>query len=114
VTNCSLQTEETSETLDFDFTGANVLNRLIMQADCLKEAFSELDMSSEVVEMHLSPSPPHFRLTTCGYSGTTQVGGCGSWDAWDPERFFVCKTRMGSFSMCSQTSLERPSEEGTV
>ncbi len=73
LTDCRLSTLEAEETLDFDFVSANVVAKLIMAAECLREAFSELDMTSEVVEVSLTPHPPHFRLTTFGYAGTTQV-----------------------------------------
>lgn len=73
LTDCSIQTLEADETLDFDFTSANVVNKLIMQSECLKEAFAELDMSSDVLEIQLSPQPPYFRLSTFGDAGTTLV-----------------------------------------
>ena len=73
LTDCSIQTRDADETLDFDFTSANVVNKIIMRAECLREAFAELDMSSDVLEILLSPSSPYFRLTTFGYAGTTQV-----------------------------------------
>ena len=44
-----------------------------MSAECLKEVFAELDMSSEALEILLSPSFPYCRLSTSGYAGTTQV-----------------------------------------
>ena len=74
LTDCSLTTQEAEETLDFDFVSANVVCKLIMAAEGLRETFSELDMTSETVEVLMSPDPPHFRLTTFGYAGTTQVG----------------------------------------
>ena len=73
LTDCSIQTRDADETLDFDFTSANVVNKIIMRAECLREAFAELDMSSDVLEILLSPSSPYFRLTTFGYAGITQV-----------------------------------------
>lgn len=73
LTDCRLSTLDAEETLDFDFVSVNVVAKLIMAAEGLREAFSELDMTSEVVEVTLTPDPPHFRLTTFGYAGTTQV-----------------------------------------
>ncbi|XP_064392119.1 LOW QUALITY PROTEIN: cell cycle checkpoint protein RAD1-like [Halichondria panicea] len=77
LTDCQLTTQDAEETLDFDFVSANVVAKLIMAAECLREAFSELDMTSEVVEVMMTPDPPHFRphfrLTTFGYAGTTQI-----------------------------------------
>lgn len=73
LTDCKIQTQDAEETLDFDFTSANVVNKIIMQATCLSEAFAELDTSSDVLEMHTSDSTPFFRLSTFGYAGTTQI-----------------------------------------
>lgn len=75
LTDCKIQTQDAEETLDFDFTSANVVNKIIMQAMCLSEAFAELDTSSDVLEMHTSDSTPFFRLSTFGYAGTTQASG---------------------------------------
>lgn len=71
LTDCSIQTQEPDETLDFDFSGADVLNKIIMKSECLKEAFSELDMTSEVLQILMSPDNPYFRLSTFGYAGST-------------------------------------------
>lgn len=73
LTDCSIQTQDAEETLEFDFTSASVVDKIIMHAECLREAFAELDMSSDVLEIQMSPSAPYFRLTTFGYAGTTQV-----------------------------------------
>ena len=75
ITDCNVYTQDADATLDFDFTSAKVVDKVIMQAECLREAFAELDMSSDVLEIQLSPTAPYFRLTTFGYAGTTQVRG---------------------------------------
>lgn len=49
------------------------LQFICLQSECLKEVFSELDTSSEVLEMLISPEAPYFRLSTFGNSGSTQV-----------------------------------------
>ena len=43
------------------------------QSECLKEAFSELDMTSEVLEIFLSPDKPYLRLSTFGNAGSAHV-----------------------------------------
>lgn len=73
LTDCSIQTQDADEILDFDFCTANVVNKVIMNAECLKEVFAELDMSSDTLEILLSSSLPYCRLSTSGYAGTTQV-----------------------------------------
>ncbi|XP_063963632.1 cell cycle checkpoint protein RAD1-like [Lytechinus pictus] len=70
VTDCSIKTLEPDEMLDFNFCSANVVNKIIMKSDCLKDAFQELDMTSEVIEILLSPDKPFFRLSTFGHAGS--------------------------------------------
>ncbi|XP_038059027.1 cell cycle checkpoint protein RAD1-like [Patiria miniata] len=70
VTDCSIKTLEPEETLDFNFCGANVINKIIMKSECLKDAFQELDMTSEVLEILMSPDKPYFRLSTFGNAGS--------------------------------------------
>lgn len=45
----------------------------MLQSECLKEAFSELDMTSEVLQILMSPDNPYFRLSTFGHAGSTHV-----------------------------------------
>jgi len=73
VTNCSLKTLEAEELAHFNFRGAQISNKIIMEAEYLKDAFNELDWSSTEVTLLISPDPPHFRLTTSGPSGSCQV-----------------------------------------
>ncbi|XP_039262922.2 cell cycle checkpoint protein RAD1-like [Styela clava] len=70
-TDCSIKTQESEETLDFEFCAANVVNKIIMKADCLRDAFNELDHTSDVVEITMSPQKPYFRLSSSGYCGRT-------------------------------------------
>ncbi|XP_003391123.2 PREDICTED: cell cycle checkpoint protein RAD1-like [Amphimedon queenslandica] len=72
VTECSIQTSEADETLDFDFVSANVCNKVIIKSECMRETFNELDLSSEFIEIYMSEGEPNFRLSTHGYTGTTQ------------------------------------------
>lgn len=69
VTVCKINTQEPEEPIDFEFCSSNVTNKVILQSESLKEAFSELDMTSEVLQITMSPSQPYFRLSTFGNSG---------------------------------------------
>ena len=62
VTVCKINTQEQEDPIDFEFSSTNVTNKVILQSDSLKEAFSELDMSSEVLQITMSPIQPYFRL----------------------------------------------------
>ncbi|XP_056401709.1 cell cycle checkpoint protein RAD1 isoform X3 [Hyla sarda] len=61
VTVCKIHTQEPEETLDFDFCSTNVLNKIILQSEGLREAFSELDMSSDFLQITMSPEKPYLR-----------------------------------------------------
>lgn len=73
MTNCSIKTLEAEESLNFDFDNSNILNKLIIRSECLKEIFAELDTSSDVLEITLSPDKPYFRLSTFGNTGSYHV-----------------------------------------
>jgi hypothetical protein len=49
------------------------LNQIILNAAALKDAFGELDWSSDEVELLLSQSEPYFRLRTSGKGGSCEV-----------------------------------------
>ncbi|ESO05208.1 hypothetical protein HELRODRAFT_156866 [Helobdella robusta] len=70
LTNCSLKTLELNDTLNYDFDGSSVVNKIIIRSECLKEVFFDLDTSSDVLEITMSTDKPHFRLTTYGNTGT--------------------------------------------
>ncbi|XP_015194516.1 cell cycle checkpoint protein RAD1 isoform X2 [Lepisosteus oculatus] len=61
VTVCKINTMEPEDPIDFDFCSTNVTNKVILQSDSLREAFSELDMTSEVLQITMSPDKPYFR-----------------------------------------------------
>lgn len=70
MTNCSIKTLEPDTALNFEFDNDAVVNKLIIKSECLKEIFSELDQSSEVIQMEISSNKPHFRISTFGNTGT--------------------------------------------
>lgn len=71
VTVCKINTQEPEEPIDFDFCSTNVTNKVILQSDSLKEAFSELDMTSEVLQITMSPSHPYFRYSNSAHNRGT-------------------------------------------
>eukprot|EP00117_Sycon_ciliatum_P002533 scpid93855/ scgid2304/ Cell cycle checkpoint protein RAD1; DNA repair exonuclease rad1 homolog; Rad1-like DNA damage checkpoint protein &gt; Cell cycle checkpoint protein RAD1; DNA repair exonuclease rad1 homolog len=73
LTDCRIRTFEPDDTLDFNFTSANVVNKIILHSECLREAFSELDMSNESLEVLMSPDAPYLRLSTFGYIGSSHA-----------------------------------------
>ena len=73
ITDVTINTLESEGLIDFKFRSVEVLNKVIMQSHCLKEAFNELDWSSPYVNLLLSPDAPYFRLQTGGDLGSCQV-----------------------------------------
>uniref|UniRef100_A0A8V0YR33 RAD1 checkpoint DNA exonuclease n=1 Tax=Gallus gallus TaxID=9031 RepID=A0A8V0YR33_CHICK len=73
VTVCRINTQEPEDLLDFNFCSTNVVNKIILQSDGLREAFSELDMTSEVLQITMSPDKPYFRLSTFGNAGSAHL-----------------------------------------
>lgn len=49
------------------------VNQIIMDASALKEAFGELDWSSDSVTLTLSNSAPYFQLSTSSAAGSCEV-----------------------------------------
>ncbi|PSN41823.1 Coronin-1C [Blattella germanica] len=73
ITDCSIKTLEPEDVMDFNFAASNVLNKIILRSECLKEVFAELDTSSDLIEILLSPDPPYFRISTSGVAGDTKM-----------------------------------------
>ncbi|XP_015515788.1 cell cycle checkpoint protein RAD1 [Neodiprion pinetum] len=73
VTDCSLKTQEPDELLDFNLAQDNVLNKVLLKTDLLKDVLSELDPTCDVIELLLSPEPPYLRISTDGIAGECQV-----------------------------------------
>ncbi|XP_012280429.1 cell cycle checkpoint protein RAD1 [Orussus abietinus] len=73
ITDCSLKTQEPDELLDFTFDTENVINKVVLQTELLKDVFAEMDPTSEVMELLLSPDAPYFQITTAGVAGDCRI-----------------------------------------
>lgn len=73
ITDCSLRTLEVDTLLDFHLEAENVLNKVVLQTELLKDIIAELDPTSELVELCLSPEEPFFRISTNGLGGTCHI-----------------------------------------
>ena len=51
ITECSLKTQEPDELLNFNLEEENVLNKIVLQTELLKDVLAELDPSSELIEV---------------------------------------------------------------
>ncbi|XP_077479296.1 cell cycle checkpoint protein RAD1 isoform X2 [Stigmatopora argus] len=93
VTVCKIQTQEPEEPIDFEFCCTNVTNKVILLSESLKEAFSELDMTSEVLQIIMSPNQPYFRLSTFGNAGSAHYDYPKDSDMME---LFHCTTRQSN------------------
>lgn len=51
ITDCSLKTQEPDELLDFNLAQDNVLNKVLLKTELLKDVLSELDPTCDVLEV---------------------------------------------------------------
>ncbi|XP_076642109.1 cell cycle checkpoint protein RAD1 isoform X1 [Halictus rubicundus] len=73
ITDCSLKTQDPDELLDFHLQPENVLNKVVLQTELLKDILSELDQTSDLIELVLSPTAPYFRISTAGLAGICHI-----------------------------------------
>lgn len=72
VTDCSIKTQDPFDGLNLACS-MDTVNKVIMKAECLRDVLTDLDTSSDLVEMRLAPTRPHFRVATAGTTGLTQI-----------------------------------------
>ncbi|KAF2078185.1 hypothetical protein CYY_000475 [Polysphondylium violaceum] len=77
ITNCSIKTMDAEDTLSFDYAGT-VANRVLIDSDNLLEAFGELDYSSSILKILLTPDIPFLKLSTNGQMGAFTMDFCKS------------------------------------
>ncbi|XP_034941577.1 cell cycle checkpoint protein RAD1 [Chelonus insularis] len=73
ITDCSLKTFEPDDLLDFNMEPDSIVNKVIMNTDLLKDIWSELDPTTEFMELILSPDAPYFRISTNGLAGECHI-----------------------------------------
>ncbi|GLH03962.1 Putative cell cycle checkpoint protein RAD1 [Gryllus bimaculatus] len=73
ITGCSIKTMEPEQMLDFHTGTLNIINKVMLRSEYLKEVFNELDPMAEYVEFILSPNTPYFRLSTHSIGGDCRV-----------------------------------------
>ncbi|VDM27617.1 unnamed protein product, partial [Hydatigera taeniaeformis] len=74
IVECNVKTMDALEVLDFNFAGSRLASKVIIRSECMREIFSELDVTSDVLEISIVPPTmphPRLRLTTYGFEGTT-------------------------------------------
>ncbi|KAJ2711348.1 checkpoint clamp complex protein Rad1, partial [Coemansia spiralis] len=70
---CRLATFFPEPAVDLDFGRSPVVQQLIIRSEWLRDAFNELDPSSEAVAISISATAPFFRISTVGDNGSTEM-----------------------------------------
>lgn len=73
LTDCHIHTQEPESLLNFDFSAANVISKVIMKSEVLKEIWNDLDLNSETLEITISPDKPNLRFSTISHLGTINL-----------------------------------------
>ncbi|XP_065333164.1 cell cycle checkpoint protein RAD1-like [Cloeon dipterum] len=73
VTDCSIRTLEVEELANFDFTSDDVINKIILKSEPLKEIFNAIEPSTDIVELNLYSNEPIVKLRTVGYMGEVEI-----------------------------------------
>ena len=60
ITDCSLKTQQPDELVDFHLDPEDVLNKVVLQTELLKDFLNEVDPTSELMEVYLSRNPTAF------------------------------------------------------
>jgi len=73
INDSQIKTKEAEECLDFNFANANVVSKLILNSDYLKEVFNDLDTSSEYIQFIISAEDKTFQMITSGPAGDSTI-----------------------------------------
>eukprot|EP00050_Salpingoeca_kvevrii_P000907 m.158236 g.158236 ORF g.158236 m.158236 type:complete len:295 (-) comp10244_c0_seq4:4898-5782(-) len=107
ITECDIRTLEPGRSPDIDIRATAIPCNIIMRSSWLSIVFSELDQTSSLLELHISPDRPWFRISTSGSAGTSQID-CPN-DSDMVESFTCTQTLVFSYLLktlkCSEKAL---------
>ncbi|KAJ2732338.1 checkpoint clamp complex protein Rad1 [Coemansia sp. BCRC 34962] len=73
ISECRLSTFVPEPPVDLQFSHYPTTQQLIIRSEWLRDAFNELDSTSESVYISIASTEPHFRISTIGESGSTDM-----------------------------------------
>ncbi|KAJ2024606.1 checkpoint clamp complex protein Rad1 [Coemansia sp. S85] len=73
ISQCRLSTFVPEPPVDLRFSHYPTTQQLIIQSKWLRDAFNELDPTSESVHISIASTEPHFRISTMGENGSTDM-----------------------------------------
>eukprot|EP01127_Copromyxa_protea_P016009 TRINITY_DN4698_c0_g1_i3.p1 TRINITY_DN4698_c0_g1~~TRINITY_DN4698_c0_g1_i3.p1 ORF type:complete len:174 (-),score=19.66 TRINITY_DN4698_c0_g1_i3:258-779(-) len=103
LTDCGVRPSEAISTTKYDIRSADVVSKIVMKSQALRDAFNELDWSNDFVTWELSPHPPHFRLKAQGTGTMCQVDypqDCEVFDSFECTRAIKKDFRMKLLQPC--------------
>lgn len=66
VSTAEIPSQDVAETLFFDFSKPNVMAKVVMVSDKLREIFAEIDLSSEFLEFAVDAQEEKLTISTFG------------------------------------------------
>jgi len=97
ISDSQIKTREAEECLDFNFANANVVSKIIMGSELLKDVLSELDTTSDFIDFIISPEEPNFSIKTSGPAGDISIKVPSSSDM--VEHFSSSATSTGRYKL---------------
>lgn len=73
LTDCALRTLEAEHVTTYNIRSAEIVSKIVMKSDSLRDAFNELDWSNNSCSWFLANEAPYFRLATDGSESSCQV-----------------------------------------
>lgn len=73
ISQCWLSTSVPEPSIDLMFQNSPVTQQFIIRSEWLRDAFSEMDPTSETVWIAISSTEPHFCISTVGENGSTEM-----------------------------------------
>ncbi|KAJ2656412.1 checkpoint clamp complex protein Rad1 [Coemansia sp. RSA 1200] len=73
ISMCRLATFVPEVPVDLGFSRFPIVQQLIIRSEWLRDAFNELDPTSDAVTLSISSTAPYFRISTVGNNGSTEM-----------------------------------------
>ena len=69
VSKAAIPTQDERDALHYDFSKANVISKIVVISECIKDTFAEIDYSSEFLEIGIDHEEKMLTLSTFGHAG---------------------------------------------
>ena len=69
ISKAAIPTQDERDALHYDFSKANVISKIVVISECIKDTFAEMDYSSEFLEIGIDHEEKMLTLSTFGHAG---------------------------------------------